>query len=127
MMREASGGGTTFLGAASASWCPLPRRLVYPDIGLLPRSLSRRVRQPRLTPADNTRFARPNATVRAHAPDGPRLLFTRLGFEREIAATRNDPKRGAPLLRTPRASTNQGMIPTDPTGNQQAPTAARRG
>src|SRR5207253_10125707 len=53
--------------------------------------------------------------------------FTRLGFGREIAATRNDPKRGAPLLSAPRASTNRGVIRTDPTGNQRAPTAARRG
>src|SRR5207249_979890 len=35
-MREASGGGTIFLGAASASCCPLTRLLVCPDIRLAP-------------------------------------------------------------------------------------------
>src|SRR5436309_10592139 len=35
-MREASGGGTIFLGAASASCCPLTRLLVCPDIRLSP-------------------------------------------------------------------------------------------
>src|SRR5881397_630387 len=35
-MREASRGGTIFLGAASASCCPLTRLLVCPDIHLSP-------------------------------------------------------------------------------------------
>src|SRR5437016_2194120 len=39
-MREASGGGTIFLGAASVSCCPLTRLLVCPDINVAAYSLS---------------------------------------------------------------------------------------
>src|SRR6266849_5055903 len=97
-MREASGGGTIFLGAASASCRPLTRMLVCPDVWL---------------PNVSDLMATASATV-----PPPRDWKT-------MATGRNDPKRSAHLQGAPRASRNQGVTRTDPAENRPAPIADR--